>query len=120
MKKYDLYWKETHIGSVTETNWDMRSSGDILYTFNVMADKQENVHLADFIKHSIKASNYLDEGDDDNYTKMCEEETKFLDLINTSDWYLKNEKGETVKILCPIFHDNNEITWQECYEKSIE
>lgn len=117
MKKYELYWKETHIGSLTETNWDMRSSGDISFKFNFLAEFTENAHLADFIKHSIKASNYLEEGDEDNYKKMCEEEIKYLDLINTSDWHLINDKGETVKILCPIFHDNNEITWQVDFEK---
>ncbi|MCE3225826.1 MAG: hypothetical protein K0S32_377 [Bacteroidetes bacterium] len=31
MKVFELYWKDIHIGSVNETNWDMRSSGDIIF-----------------------------------------------------------------------------------------
>jgi len=112
MKKYELYWQRIDIGSLTETNWDMRSSGDILFKFNFFEASPESALLADYIKHSIKASTYLDEGDEENYNRMCEEEAKYLDLIHSSDWRLVNDKGKTVKILCPIFHDNNEITWQ--------
>ena len=114
MKNYELYWKEIHIGSLTETNWDMRSSGDILYHFDFSSEDSENSFLAASIRHSIKASTYFDEiGDDEIYSQMCEEEEQYLDIINSSDWYLLNDKGETIKILCPIFHDNNEITWQQ-------
>jgi len=116
MRKYELYWKKNHIGSLIEKNWDIRSSGDVSFKLDFLEESRENVLLADFIKHSIKASNYLEEGDQDNYNKMCEEEeTKYLDLINSSDWYLLNETDEIIKILCPIFHDNNEITWQIDY-----
>jgi hypothetical protein len=112
MKKYELYWKGIDIGSLTETNWDMRSSGDIKFKFDFLVASPDNQLLADYIKHSVKASNYLEEGDEDNYNRLCDEESKYLGLINSSDWRLVNDKGETVKILCPIFHDNNEITWQ--------
>jgi hypothetical protein len=112
MRKYELYWKETLIGFLTETYWDMRSSGNIIFKFDFLAEFSENAHLTGYIKHSIKSSTYLEEGDEDNYNKMCEEEMQYLDLINTSDWQLLSEKGETVKILCPIFHENDEITWQ--------
>ncbi len=112
MRKFELYWKEINIGSLSETYWDMRSSGDIIFKFDYLAESPEDVRLADLIKHSIMASNYLEEGDEENYNRMCEIETKYLDLIESSDWKLLNEKGETVKILCPIFHDNNEVTWQ--------
>ena len=118
MRKYELYWKGIDIGSLTETNWDMRSSGDIKFNFNFLAHSPEDQLLADFIKHSIKASNYLEEGDEENYNRMCDEESKYLDLINSLDWRLVNAKGETVKILCPMFHDNNEITWQIDIDKN--
>jgi hypothetical protein len=109
MKVFELYWKDIHIGSVNETNWDMRSSGDIVYHF----DFQNNgTSLGSFIKHSIKASDYMDEGDEENYNKMCDEESKFLDIINSPDWFIKDKHGERTKILCPMFHDNNETTWQ--------
>ncbi|MCD8408639.1 hypothetical protein LNI90_11675 [Tenacibaculum dicentrarchi] len=118
MKKHELYWKNIDIGTLKETNWDMRSSGDIQFKFNFLSEIFENNQLASFIKHSIKASRYLDEGDDENYNRMCEEEElKYIDFINSSDWKLINENREEIKILCPIFHDNNEITWQIDLEK---
>lgn len=118
MKKHELYWKNIDIGTLKETNWGMRSSGDIQFKFNFLSEIFENNQLASFIKHSIKASRYLDEGDDENYNRMCEEEElKYIDFINSSDWKLINENREEIKILCPIFHDNNEITWQIDLEK---
>lgn len=114
MKKFDLYWEALKIGTVTETNWDMRSSGNIVYTFDYLAEASENPRISEFIKSSITASNYLDEGDEENYQKISlEEEKLYMDLITDTNWYLINAKEETIKILCPIFHDNNEITWQE-------
>ncbi|MFT6338832.1 MAG: hypothetical protein ACJATI_005611 [Halioglobus sp.] len=117
MKKYKLYLQNIEIGTLTETNWDMRSYGNIQFKFNYKEEIPNNSHLSDFIKHSIQASNYLKEGDEKNYSRMCEEETKYLDLINSSDWRLINGEGEKIKILCPMFHENNEITWQRDYEK---
>ncbi|SNR92226.1 hypothetical protein [Flavobacterium sp. ov086] len=112
MKKYELYWKNNNIGSLIETNWEMRSYGDILFNPAFLIETSENRRLLNLIENSVKASKYLDEGDDDNYDKMCEEANDFLDLINSPDWYVINDKSEIVKILCPMFHENNEITWQ--------
>ena len=113
MKKFELYWSDLNIGSIVETNWDMRSSGDISFKFDYLAEPSENKHLADYIKFSIQDSILLGEGveDDDLISAQAEEEKKFLDLINTTDWYLINDKGEKKIILCPIFHENDEITW---------
>ncbi|MFB3389375.1 hypothetical protein [Flavobacterium sp. LAR06] len=114
MKKSELYWKELHIGSIVETNWDMRSSGDISFKFDYLAEPSENKHLADYIKFSIKYSILLGEGveEDDMYLAEQEEETTFLDLtIDTTDWFIVNEKGEKKIILCLIFHEDDEITW---------
>ncbi|AWK06198.1 hypothetical protein HYN56_18990 [Flavobacterium crocinum] len=115
MKKFELYWKDLNIGSIVETNWDMRSSGDIVYKFDYLAEPSENELMSDFVKFSIQDSILLGEGveDDDLYLSQAEEEKKFLDLIvdTKTDWYIINEKGEKEIILCPIFHEDNEITW---------
>jgi hypothetical protein len=112
MKKFELYWKDLNIGSIVKTNWDMRSSGDILFKFDYLAEPSENKHLADYIKFSIKYSILLDEGIEEADMNLEEEETKFLDLIiDTTDWYIINEKGEKKIILCPIFHEDDGVTW---------
>lgn len=115
MKKFELYWRELNIGSIVETNWDMRSSGDISFKFDYLAELSENKHLADYIKFSIEDSILLGEGveDDDLISAQAEEEKKFLDLIvdTATDWYLINENGEKKIILCPMFHEDDGITW---------
>lgn len=112
MKQYELYFKETLIGSLTETNWDMRSSGDIIFAFDYLAEFPENLHLANYIKHSIEVSLFYENGDIENEDKLYEESNNYLDLIYSSDWLLVNDKGEIEKTLCPMFHENNGITWQ--------
>ena len=116
MKKFILYWKDIEIGTLTETGWDMRSGGDIKYKYNYLSEEKKNEHLSKYIKHSIQAIIYLDDGDEANYKRMCKEETKFLDLINGSEWKILNTEGESRKILCPVFLENNGITWQKVYD----
>lgn len=113
-KKYDLYWKDIKIGILTETGWDMRSSGNITYTFDYMAEFPENVRLADSIKHSIKTYSYFEREDEENYLKMCEqEEAEYMDIVDSSDWRIVDSEGKSIKILCPIFLGNHRITWQK-------
>ena len=83
---------------------------------NYQQELNDNNHLSEYIIYSIQVSDCLENGDEENYSKMCEEETQFLDLINSSEWTIKNEFGKSFKILCPIFHSNNQITWQRDYE----
>jgi hypothetical protein len=117
MKKFELYWRDLNIGSIVETNWDMRSSGDISFKFDYLAEGSENEHLAGYIKFSIKDSILLGEGveDEELILAQAEEEKKYLDLIvdTTTDWYILNEKGDKSIILCPIFHEDDQITWMK-------
>lgn len=96
MKKFELYWKDLNIGSIVETNWDMRSSGDIVYKFDYLAEPSENELMSDFVKFSIQDSILLGEGveDDDLYLSQAEEEKKFLDLIvdTKTDWLIAAKK----------------------------
>ncbi|MBE8723680.1 hypothetical protein [Flavobacterium hungaricum] len=116
MKNYELYFKDIHIGSLKETNWDMRSAGDIVYHFDFSEEASENSSLAALIRLSIKSSTYWDEvGEDETYFEMCKQQEQFLDIIESPDWYIVDDKVKKVQILCPIFHNNNTIVWQEDY-----
>jgi len=112
MKKFELYWRDLNVGSIVKTYFDMRDFGIITYKFDYLVEPSKNKHLADFIKHSILASILIEEGDEEANDRMAEiEEREFLDLINTTDWHLINENGEKEIILCPIFHEDDGITW---------
>lgn len=91
----------------------MRSYGNISFNPVFLIETSENRDLLKLIEISVKASKYLDEGDDENHDKMCEVANNFLELIDSSDLYVINDKSEIIKILCPMFHENNEITWQD-------
>lgn len=113
MKTYELFWKNLHIGTLTETYRDMRSSGDIVYHFNYLESPIPFGRLAAFIQLSIQQSDCLENGTEEAYNLLClDEEKYFMDFVDSTDWFLMNESGEKRAILCPIFHDNNEITWQ--------
>lgn len=91
----------------------MRSAGNIVYHYDFSSEDSENSLLAFSIRHSIKMNTHWEEvGEDETFFKMCEEENQFLDIINSPDWYIVNEESEKIKVLCPIFHCNNEIVWQ--------
>ncbi|WP_343606002.1 hypothetical protein [Fluviicola sp.] len=91
----------------------MRSSGDIVYHFNYLEPEIPSDRLAAFIRLSINQSICLENGTEEEYNRLCqEEETHFMDFVDSPDWYLLTETGEKQPILCPIFHENNEITWQ--------
>ena len=110
MKRYEIYFKDIHIGSVTETNWDMRSSGDMNYHFNYLDPSDR---LAAFIRHSIRYSKCLESGTEEELEELSKTESEqFTDFVDSGDWFLLSENEEKIRILCPIFHENNELTWQ--------
>ncbi len=114
MKNFELFLKDIHIGSITETNWDMRSSGDINYHFNYLNPSDR---LAEFIRLSIRYSECLESGTEEELEEISKEEKQFMELINSQDWFILNKNKEKTKILCPVFHEGNEITWQIDVEK---
>ncbi len=110
MKQYELYFKNTLIGSVIETNWDMSSSGDIRYHFNHLDPSDR---LAAFIRHTMRYSHWLESQNEEELEEICSiEEEHFMDFVESEDWYLKQVNGEKIWILAPIFHEKNEITWR--------
>ena len=112
MKNYELYWKEIQVGSLVKTNFDMRDFGIISYKFDYLNEPSSNEHLAGYIKISILISlSFEEEEDEENTELLCEENDKYLDIINGSDWHLVNENREIIPILCPMFHEDNGVTW---------
>ena len=91
----------------------MRSGGYIKFKFDYQ-QLRDNI-LSKYIIHSIKGSDYLEQGEDEKFRELCEEDTQYLDVINSSDWIIIDKNGKRIKILCPAFHGNKEITWQKDY-----
>jgi hypothetical protein len=91
----------------------MRSSGDIVYCFNYMEEQATDPEkrLADFIRLSIDLSDCLENGTTEEYETRAVEEEEFMDLIDCKDWSIVKD-GEKTPVLCPIFYENDEITWQ--------
>lgn len=114
METFILYWKNIEVGELTKTGWDMRSAGYIKFKFDY--HNQRKNELSKYISHSIKGSDYLKKGDEENYKALCVQDEKYLDIINSPEWEIEDKNGNRIGILCPAFHSNNEITWQKTYE----
>jgi hypothetical protein len=110
MKEYKLFWEDILLGTIKEQYFDHRSSGSIeIYDYENLRLKYSR--LVDFIELSKASSESLENGDEQNYEKFSQKENDFLDIINSDNWYLMNSSFEKTKILCPIFHWDNELTW---------
>lgn len=105
---YELYWKDNHVGTLTET--DHKRTGNVVYNPDFQ-NTPEHELLAHYIQHSIQASNYLENEDLENYNKMGVLESSFSELIDSREWVLiVNDRR--IAVVCPIFHENNQVSWQ--------
>jgi hypothetical protein len=111
MKKYTLFWNDIYLGVLTELNYDQRSSGSLVFR-DFFSLKAKYEKLYDFVQHSISQNQYLENGDEGNYEKSTETDNLlYPDFIDSKDWYLLDENYQKIKILCPIFHSENEAAW---------
>jgi hypothetical protein len=112
-KKYNLVYKNYEIGVVTElsSEWP-RPSGTIELNDALKGLNEEIESLYNYFDYSIKASELLENNTQEEYNKYCEEnEFKYLNLIDSKEWFLIDESGKRNNIVIPFFYENNEIVW---------
>jgi hypothetical protein len=113
LKKYKLIYKNYEIGTVTELSdeWP-RPSGTIELNDSLKEWNKETKSLLDYFGYSIKASALLENSRQEDYDRFCEEnECKYLDLIDSEEWFLLDQSGKRNNIIIPIFSENNGIVW---------
>jgi len=107
--KYDLFYKEIRLGSITRKGSDFPS---LFGQYSLLPFlKLEPSLLNQYITYSIQANQMME-----NQSKWIEfiekEEHKYAELIDSEDWKLIDKDGKSHKTLIPIFCENNEIIWR--------
>lgn len=112
MNTFELYYKQIHIGTLTELNWDMRSSGTIVYHFNCLNPKLNEKRLSEYILFSQRENDSFENGDEKLLAEIAESNSTYIDFMESEDWFIIDNNAKRIKILCPLFFAENEIVWQ--------
>lgn len=112
-KKYKLFYKEYEIGIVTELSdeWP-RPSGIIKLSSTLKELNEETKLLYDYFDFSIKAAAILENGSDEDYQEFCSNnEYKYLEMIESEEWFLLDHSGNKINVAIPVLAEHNEIIW---------
>ncbi|MGB1295934.1 MAG: DUF1266 domain-containing protein [Flavobacteriales bacterium] len=107
LNTYELFYGEEKIGTVDHLYKDFLNHSGIY-------ELQDNLSslVKEYIEFSIQCGELIDY-DNDRYEKYLQEhEQKFMEIIQSDDWYFIHPNGEEIKILVPNFCSNNEIVWR--------
>jgi len=116
--RYELHFREMKIGDVTEADADFPNLwGTITYDGSLQCPtSEEQKRLARFIelnRDSIRLVDIEHEQDVSAELDAINKELEaFDDYIETDDWLLITQEGETLPILCPILRHDGEIVWR--------
>ena len=114
---YDLCFGESRLASVTRTGSDFPNLwGEYQLKEGIREDDRLR-HVVDYIESSIRTAQ-LAEADQQNEALYAWEEN-FIDLIESNQWFLVDEKGQREPILIPIFHSKQEIGWRWRIERTV-
>ena len=110
MKEYILKYKNYEIGKIIQTDEDFPNLfGKFELTKNELPKE-----IMDYIYYSIKFSKLLEEDEKKWEEYMKKNEKKYIQIINSKEWYLVDNSGKNENILVPIIGDNS-ITWRWDY-----
>ena len=118
-ERYLLFYQDLELGEVTEEDADFPGASGTIR----LNEKRDNAPLRNkiqqYIEYSIAESEFVEEKmSAEQQTRHKEHSLRysngkiFLDLIESDDWFLVNER-ERRPILIPVFCDENSIVWRE-------
>ena len=112
--KYDLWFGESKLASVTRTGADFPSLwGEYQLEEGIREDDRLR-HVVEYIDYSIRTAPLFEAARP--HVPRVDEEDNFIDLIESKQWFLLDEKGEREPILIPIFHSERDIGWRWRFE----
>ncbi|MFW9995564.1 MAG: hypothetical protein ACFFD4_26235 [Candidatus Odinarchaeota archaeon] len=115
---YDLYWNETGVGRIEHVDSDFPNLWGV---FKLDAELKESDHvlakrLLAFIDLSIEDSKLLEVEHEKDVSREREEINRkldaFIDLIETDDWYLIDQRRGILPILSPAFFSDGTVVWR--------
>lgn len=114
--QYRLFYRDVEIGSVIQED---ENFPNLFGTFHPIAEIEQGHtqnemfdRIERYIAYSVAADQLMQEGKEDEWDRfVAENESQFLDLIETDDWHLQGE-GSLELILVPNFCQDNGIVWR--------
>ena len=117
--RLDLYFGPLRVGAVTQVGEDFPSLGGYITYDPSLANppSAEVARLARFIALNRESTRLEDLEDESDLPQGAEGvnaelETHYMGYIESVDWRFVDGGGRELPILCPIFHENNEIVWR--------
>ena len=116
--RYELRFRDIHVGIVTLKDSDFPNLwGDIDYDDVISHPTSENeIRMSQFIELNRESTRLVDLEDQEDVAAKLDlvnqQLVHFNDYIESDDWLLVNEGGETLPILVPMFRNDREIVWR--------
>ncbi len=107
---YQLLYKDLLLGTIQHIDSDFPNLSGRVSLINRGSDK--NKLISDYVRYSIEANKLMNSDEKKWEAFIMVEEEKYTALIESNDWKLISEDGQTHHILVPNFCDNNEIIWR--------
>ncbi|WP_044213543.1 hypothetical protein [Flammeovirga sp. OC4] len=108
--EYKLYFDNDQVGIIEQKDADFPN---LFGKYKVLPSIEEKqVLIYKYIQYSVKASNLMEEDEMKWQDFIKQEESKYIELIESEKWILIDQNGEIHKILIPNFCDKNEIVWR--------
>jgi hypothetical protein len=111
-RTYLLLYGDVEIGAVVERNFDFPNCSGTW----VPVTKADHPELRSRVQAYVEYSEHADSLMDPDVTPaweayVQEREPEFLDLIESSEWALRDDAGTTHPILVPNFCRGRELVW---------
>ena len=111
-KQYRLFYQDVEIGNITHEDGDFPKN---FGTFHPVAGNNQSPvseKIRQYIAYSVAADRIMQEGREAEWERfVIENESPFLDLIETDAWRLLDEEGIEL-ILIPSFCVDDGIVWR--------
>lgn len=109
--RYRLFYGEMEVGEVTEEDADFPNLfGRFVPTGSGSGAAWDR--LQEYVRNSVAADLLGDESAEAQSDFVVEYESRFLDLIESDDWYLLDEGGRTFPVLLPTFLREGGMVWR--------
>lgn len=108
---YELFYKNYKLGKINFIDSNFPNHYGAFTPIPLPLNLELN-YIQDYIQFSIKADSLFEKNQKDWEALICLEESKYITLIESEDWYLKDLSKEKIQIQIPDFLSNDRIIWR--------